>query len=89
MDIDVKTVKQSIKIAIFSLQLYSRCLKVKKKQGKKFKRLKTNFQRRKIQGVKQILQQKVISDRLNITEEKINELEDIAMETNQDKTENI
>lgn len=88
MDIDVKTVKQSIKIAIFLIAIFQ-MLKVKKKQGKKFKRLKTNFQRRKIQGVKQILQQKVISDRLNITEEKINELEDIAMETNQDKTENI
>ena len=31
----------------------------------------------------------MISDRSNITEEKISELEDITMETNQDKTEKI
>ena len=85
----IQTLRLSDKALKFSLQLYSRCLNVKKKHGKKFKRLQSNFQRRKIQGVRQILHQKMISDRSNITEEKISELEDITMETNQDKTEKI
>ena len=85
----IQMLRLSDKELKFPLQLYSRCLKVKNKHGEKFKRLQSNFQRRKIQGVRQILHQKVISDRVNTAEEKMNELEDIAMETNQEKTEEI